>query len=113
MPGGSRNIAETGGGKTSMIRNPGTQVVHRPRLASNERTRTWGTRLTTREREVLQLIADGKTSREIAIASGCSVKTAQTHRGSFMQKLHLHSTSEVVLNAIRNQIIPPTATPPD
>jgi len=41
------------------------------------------------------------------------VKTAQTHRGNFMQKLHLHSTSEVVLYAIRNQIIPPTATPPD
>jgi DNA-binding NarL/FixJ family response regulator len=62
--------------------------------------------LTTREREVLQLIAEGKTTREIAGALGCSVKTAQTHRSNFMQKLHLHSTSEVVLYAIRNQIIP-------
>jgi DNA-binding NarL/FixJ family response regulator len=62
--------------------------------------------LTTREREVLQLIAEGKTTREIAGALGCSVKTAQTHRSNFMQKLHLHSTSEVVLYAIRNQLIP-------
>ena len=61
--------------------------------------------LTTREREVLQLIAEGKTTREIAGALGCSVKTAQTHRSNFMQKLHLHSTSEVVLYAIRNQLI--------
>ena len=59
----------------------------------------------TREREVLQLIAEGKTTRDIAIASGCSVNTAQTHRGNFMQTLPLHSTSEVVLYAIRNQII--------
>src|ERR1700751_2133220 len=62
--------------------------------------------LTTREREVLQLIAEGKTTREIAGALGCSVKTAQTHRSNFMQKLHLHSTSEVVLYAIRTQLIP-------
>jgi len=41
-----------------------------------------------------QGLAEGKTTREIAIASGCSAKTAQTHRGNFMQKLHLHSTSE-------------------
>jgi DNA-binding NarL/FixJ family response regulator len=61
--------------------------------------------LTTREREVLQLIAEGKTTREIAGTLGCSVKTAQTHRSNFMQKLHLHSTSEVVLYAIRNQLI--------
>ena len=53
-----------------------------------------------------QGLAEGKTTREIAIASGCSAKTAQTHRGNFMQKLHLHSTSEVVLYAIRNQLIP-------
>jgi len=53
-----------------------------------------------------QRLAEGKTTCDIAIASGCSVKTAQTHRGNFMQKLHQHFTSEVVLYAIRNQIIP-------
>jgi DNA-binding NarL/FixJ family response regulator len=60
-----------------------------------------------------QRLAEGKTTCHIAIASGCSVTTAQTHRSNFIRKLHLHSTSEVVLSAIRNQIIPPTATPPD
>jgi DNA-binding NarL/FixJ family response regulator len=53
-----------------------------------------------------QRLAEGKTTCDIAIASGCSVKTAQPHRGNFMQKFHLHSTSEVVLYAIRNQINP-------
>jgi DNA-binding NarL/FixJ family response regulator len=65
--------------------------------------------LTLREREVLELIAQGKTTREVAMALGCSVKTAETHRNNFMQKLHLHSASEVVLYAIRNQIIRPNA----
>jgi len=58
--------------------------------------------LTSREREVLELIAQGKTTREIAAALGCSVKTAETHRSNFMQKLKLHSASEVILYAIRN-----------
>ena len=61
--------------------------------------------LTNREREVLQLIAEGKTTKEVAVILGCSVKTAETHRSNFMRKLHLHSVSEVVLYAIRNQII--------
>jgi DNA-binding NarL/FixJ family response regulator len=65
--------------------------------------------LTFREREVLQLIAEGKTTREVAMQLGCSVKTAETHRNNFMQKLHLHSASEVVLYAIRNHIIRPDA----
>jgi DNA-binding NarL/FixJ family response regulator len=46
------------------------------------------------------------TSRkEVAVILGCSVKTAETHRSNFMRKLHLHSVSEVVLYAIRNQIV--------
>jgi DNA-binding NarL/FixJ family response regulator len=61
--------------------------------------------LTSREREVLQLIAEGKTTKEVAVILGCSVKTAETHRSNFMRKLHLHSVSEVVLYAIRNQIV--------
>lgn len=61
--------------------------------------------LTSREREVLQLIAEGKTTKEVAVILGCSVKTAETHRSNFMRKLHLHSVSEVVLYAIRNFII--------
>jgi DNA-binding NarL/FixJ family response regulator len=61
--------------------------------------------LTSREREVLEFIAQGKTTKEIALVLGCSVKTAETHRSNFMQKLQLHSASEVVMYAIRNQII--------
>jgi DNA-binding NarL/FixJ family response regulator len=61
--------------------------------------------LTNREREVLQLIAEGKTTKEVAVALGCSVKTAETHRTNFMHKLQLHSVSEVVMYAIRNHII--------
>jgi DNA-binding NarL/FixJ family response regulator len=60
--------------------------------------------LTAREREIVQLIAEGRTTKEIADVLGISVKTAETHRTNFMRKLDLHSTAEVVRYAIRNQI---------
>jgi len=62
-------------------------------------------RLTSREREVVQLLAEGKSSKEVAVALGISVKTAETHRANIMRKLELHSVSEVVRYAIKNQII--------
>lgn len=62
-------------------------------------------RLTTREREVVQLLAEGKTSKEVASALGISVKTAETHGANIMRKLELHSVSELVRYAIKNQII--------
>jgi DNA-binding NarL/FixJ family response regulator len=62
-------------------------------------------RLTTREREVVQLLAEGKTSKEVASSLGISVKTAETHRANIMRKLELHSVSELVRYAIKNQII--------
>lgn len=68
--------------------------------------------LTNREREVLQLIAEGKTTKEVAVTLGCSVKTAETHRTNFMHKLQLHSVSEVVMYAIRNGIIRVEQLPP-
>ena len=61
--------------------------------------------LTVREQEVLRLIAEGKTTKEIAQVFGCSEKTVETHRVNFMRKLNLHSVTEVVLYAIRNGII--------
>ena len=61
--------------------------------------------LTSREREVLQLIAEGKATKDVAVILGCSVKTVETHRSNFMAKLQLHSVSQVVLYAIRNGII--------
>jgi DNA-binding NarL/FixJ family response regulator len=62
-------------------------------------------RLTPREREVVQLLAEGKSSKEVAVALGLSVKTAETHRSNIMRKLELHSVSDLVLYAVRNNIV--------
>jgi DNA-binding NarL/FixJ family response regulator len=62
-------------------------------------------RLTAREREIVQLLAEGKSSKEVAVSLGISVKTAETHRANIMRKLELHSVSELVRYAVRNQII--------
>lgn len=64
-------------------------------------------RLTSREREIVQLLSEGKTSKEVASALGISVKTAETHRANIMRKLEIHSVSELVRYAVRNQIIEP------
>lgn len=61
--------------------------------------------LSSREREVLQLIAEGKTSREIAEILSLSVKTVQSHRTSLMQKLDLHDRGELIKYAIQKKII--------
>lgn len=62
-------------------------------------------RLTPRERQVLKLLAEGQTSREIAKYLGVSLKTAMTHRANLMTKLDLHSRSEVVKYALRKGVI--------
>jgi DNA-binding NarL/FixJ family response regulator len=62
-------------------------------------------RLTPREREIVQLLAEGKSSKEVAVALGISVKTAETHRANIMRKLEVHSVSEIVRYAVKNQII--------
>jgi len=77
--------------------NTGRPGVNLPELISN--------RLTSREREIVQLLAEGKSSKEVASSLGISVKTAETHRANIMRKLDLHSVSEVVRYAVRNQII--------
>jgi DNA-binding NarL/FixJ family response regulator len=62
-------------------------------------------RLTPREREVLQLLAEGKGNKEVAAVLGISVKTAETHRANIMLKLDFHSITELVRYAVRNKII--------
>jgi DNA-binding NarL/FixJ family response regulator len=62
-------------------------------------------RLTSREREIVQLLAEGKSSKEVANSLNISVKTAETHRANIMRKLQLHTVSELVRYAVRNQII--------
>ena len=61
--------------------------------------------LTSREREVLQLIAEGYTNREIAEILCISIKTVQTHRSNLMQKLDLHDRGELIKYAIQKKII--------
>jgi DNA-binding NarL/FixJ family response regulator len=62
-------------------------------------------RLTPREREILQLLAEGKSNKEVAGILGISVKTAETHRANIMLKLDFHSVTELVRYAVRNKII--------
>src|SRR5882762_859412 len=62
-------------------------------------------RLTPREREILQLLAEGKSNKEIASFLTISVKTAETHRANIMLKLDFHSITELVRYAVRNKII--------
>jgi DNA-binding NarL/FixJ family response regulator len=61
--------------------------------------------LTGREREVIQLLAEGKTSKEVAVALRLSVKTAETHRTNLMRKLNLHSVADLTRYAVRNGIV--------
>ena len=64
-------------------------------------------RLTSREREIVQLLAEGKSSKEVAASLCISVKTAETHRANIMRKLQLHTVSELVRYAVKNQIVEP------
>jgi two-component system, NarL family, response regulator NreC len=61
--------------------------------------------LTSREREILQMIAEGKTNKEIANILNLSVYTVEAHRGKIMEKLNLHNTGDIVRFAIRNGLI--------
>jgi DNA-binding NarL/FixJ family response regulator len=61
--------------------------------------------LTTREREVLQLLAEGKSNKEVAAVLNLSLYTVETHRGNILQKLNLHSGAELILYAIRKGVI--------
>ena len=62
-------------------------------------------RLTPREREIVQLLAEGKSNKEIATYLDISVKTAETHRANIMLKLNFHSVTELVRYAVKNKII--------
>lgn len=61
--------------------------------------------LTDREKQVLQLLAEGKTNKDAAAALGLGVSTVETHRTNLMQKLDLHNTAELVLYAVRKKIL--------
>ena len=63
--------------------------------------------VTAREREIIQLIAEGKSNKKAASALSISVKTIEAHRANIMRKLHLRSVSDLVRYAIRNKIVQP------
>ena len=65
------------------------------------------TRLTERERIVLQMLADGKNNKDVASSLGISIKTVESHRSMVMRKLGLHSITELVHYAIRNKLVEP------
>lgn len=72
---------------------------------NNTKKATAGDNLTSREREILQLIAEGYSSREIAGFLDSSMKTVDTHRNNLMKKLNIHRKSELIKYAIRKGII--------
>ena len=90
-------LSDTVGGLVRRLPLSGRATESHPRRDS----------LTTREREVLQLLTEGKGNKEIAALLRISVKTAETHRARMMAKLGLHSMSELVRYAVRNHIIQP------
>jgi DNA-binding NarL/FixJ family response regulator len=63
--------------------------------------------LSPRERQVIQLIGEGKSTREVATLLGISVKTAESHRSRLMQKLDIHETASLVRYAIRRGLVQP------
>jgi DNA-binding NarL/FixJ family response regulator len=77
------------------------QNMKKPKKAGNEGS----LRLTGREREVLQLLAEGHSSKRTGVALNISAKTAQTHRTNIMRKIDCHSVAGLVRYAIRNHII--------
>ena len=63
--------------------------------------------LTSRQREIVQLLAEGKTSKDVSALLNLSVKTVETHRANIMKRLSCHSVSELVRYAVRNNIVQP------
>ncbi len=87
---------------TELILN---NVGHRPNENGAVEPDSSVDRPTAREREIIQLLSEGKTTKEAAAALGISVKTAETHRANVMRKLQVHSVTGLVLYAVRNRII--------
>jgi DNA-binding NarL/FixJ family response regulator len=86
-----------------------TAAAQRPARRRAGRTRASGPArpLTPRQREVLQLLAEGKSNKEVSEILGVTTKTAETHRAQIMARLDLHSMSALVRYAIRNRIVEP------
>jgi DNA-binding NarL/FixJ family response regulator len=88
-----------------------SQMVDRPlegRLKDRDTTaiaEVGRNRLTPRELEIVQYLAEGKTSKQVSALLGISVKTTETHRSNIMRKLNFHSVSQLVMYAVRNNLL--------
>jgi DNA-binding NarL/FixJ family response regulator len=91
-------------GKTFFARSDGSLPCTRTERDGG--TQPQVAQLTTRERQVVQLLSQGRTTKQAAASLAISEKTAETHRSSVMRKLGFHSTSELVLYAVRNHLVP-------
>jgi DNA-binding NarL/FixJ family response regulator len=81
-------------------------IANPPRMAdAGLNAKKPATRVTSRESEIIQILSEGMSSKEVAVKLNISVKTVETHRANIMRKLELHTVSELVRYAIRNQII--------
>jgi len=87
---------------TERVRTLATPAARRAEAGTPNRR---ANRLTPRQVEVLQLLAEGKSNKEIGTTLGVTTKTAETHRAQIMTRLDLHSKTELVRYAIRNRII--------
>jgi len=95
---------------TTYFSSQTSHAVLRPDLRGHRRSAEKDT-LTKRERQVIQLLAEGKSTKDVASLLDLSVKTAETHRSNIMSKLGLHSVSELVLYAVRNNIVQALESP--
>ena len=78
---------------------------HLKRGETTGRTKRYRDFLTAREREVVQLLAEEKSNKEIAVTLGLSVHTVETHQSNIMRKLGTHSLSGLIRYAVRNKIV--------
>lgn len=91
---------------TAVRRVAGGEIVLDPQVSLKSTLRgESGSGLTPRELEILQLIVDGKSNKEIALALGLSVNTVSVHRANIMDAVGIHKTAELVVYAIRNGLV--------
>ena len=81
-----------------------SEIIHRSGGKRNQTERREG-RLTARERDIVHLLAEGRTNKEVADAFGISVRTAENHRANILRKLDVNSIAGLVRYAIRNKLI--------
>jgi DNA-binding NarL/FixJ family response regulator len=104
----SRAIREAAAGRTYLgpPLSPAALEGYRQRLTRSELAPPHQGQLTTRERQVLQLAAEGLCAREVATRLGISARTAEAHRASFMHKLGLRTQTDIVRYALRGGLLP-------